>query len=110
MSDAVVNGLAGARGGIVAQLLTYPLQAVRFRSSLAWFWLSRLASWCDLGRVTQQSVKRSCECLSRSCCYRHSQFACNNTTSAESDLKLQESRMNGGRMELWPVSFAIDFT
>lgn len=28
MSDAVVNGLAGAGGGIVAVLLTYPLQAV----------------------------------------------------------------------------------
>ena len=28
MSDAVVNGLAGAGGGIIAQLLTYPLQAV----------------------------------------------------------------------------------
>jgi hypothetical protein len=28
MSDAVVNGLAGAGGGIVAQILTYPLQAV----------------------------------------------------------------------------------
>ena len=27
-----MNGLAGAGGGIVAQLLTYPLQAVRFRS------------------------------------------------------------------------------
>ncbi|BBN19526.1 solute carrier family 25 (peroxisomal adenine nucleotide transporter), member 17 [Marchantia polymorpha subsp. ruderalis] len=31
MSDAVVNGLAGAGGGIVAQLLTYPLQAVNTR-------------------------------------------------------------------------------
>lgn len=28
MSDAVVNGLAGAGGGFVAQVLTYPLQAV----------------------------------------------------------------------------------
>ncbi|XP_024527913.1 peroxisomal nicotinamide adenine dinucleotide carrier-like [Selaginella moellendorffii] len=28
MSDAVINGLAGAGGGLVAQLLTYPLQAV----------------------------------------------------------------------------------
>eukprot|EP00249_Psilotum_nudum_P020177 c27590_g1_i1 orf=513-1673(-) len=31
MSDAVVNGLAGAGGGIVAQLLTYPLQTVNTR-------------------------------------------------------------------------------
>lgn len=31
MSDAVVNGLAGAGGGIVAQILTYPLQAVNTR-------------------------------------------------------------------------------
>lgn len=31
MSDAVVNGLAGAGGGIVALLLTYPLQAVNTR-------------------------------------------------------------------------------
>ncbi|XP_024377489.1 peroxisomal nicotinamide adenine dinucleotide carrier isoform X2 [Physcomitrium patens] len=31
MSDAVVNGLAGAGGGIVAVLLTYPLQAVNTR-------------------------------------------------------------------------------
>eukprot|EP00850_Spirogloea_muscicola_P016927 SM000141S00871 [mRNA] locus=s141:98186:101185:- [translate_table: standard] len=31
MSDAVVNGLAGAGGGIIAQLLTYPLQAVNTR-------------------------------------------------------------------------------
>lgn len=31
MSDAAINGLAGAGGGIVAQLLTYPLQAVNTR-------------------------------------------------------------------------------
>ncbi|XP_073396598.1 peroxisomal nicotinamide adenine dinucleotide carrier isoform X2 [Physcomitrium patens] len=31
MSDAVVNGLAGAGGGFVAQVLTYPLQAVNTR-------------------------------------------------------------------------------
>lgn len=31
MSDALVNGLAGASGGIIAQLLTYPLQAVNTR-------------------------------------------------------------------------------
>lgn len=29
MSDAVINGLAGAGGGIIAQLITYPLQTVR---------------------------------------------------------------------------------
>jgi adenine nucleotide transporter 17 len=29
MSDALINGLAGAGGGIIAQLLTYPLQTVR---------------------------------------------------------------------------------
>ena len=28
MSDAVVNGLAGAGGGMVAQIITYPLQTV----------------------------------------------------------------------------------
>ena len=33
MSDALINGLAGAGGGIVAQLLTYPLQTVRPASS-----------------------------------------------------------------------------
>lgn len=31
MSDALVNGLAGAGGGIIAQILTYPLQAVNTR-------------------------------------------------------------------------------
>ena len=30
MSDALINGLAGAGGGIIAQLITYPLQTVRF--------------------------------------------------------------------------------
>ena len=29
MSDAAVNGLAGALGGIIAQILTYPIQTVR---------------------------------------------------------------------------------
>ena len=28
MSNAVVNGLAGAGGGIIAQIITYPLQTV----------------------------------------------------------------------------------
>ena len=28
MSDTLINGLAGAGGGIIAQLLTYPLQTV----------------------------------------------------------------------------------
>ncbi|KAJ7541893.1 hypothetical protein O6H91_10G081200 [Diphasiastrum complanatum] len=31
MSDAIVNGLAGAGGGLIAQLITYPLQAVNTR-------------------------------------------------------------------------------
>ncbi|XP_072996491.1 peroxisomal nicotinamide adenine dinucleotide carrier-like [Typha latifolia] len=31
MSDALINGLAGAAGGIIAQLLTYPLQTVNTR-------------------------------------------------------------------------------
>lgn len=31
MSDAVVNGLAGAGGGMVAQIITYPLQTVNTR-------------------------------------------------------------------------------
>eukprot|EP00250_Pteridium_aquilinum_P003931 c14194_g1_i1 orf=218-1318(-) len=31
MSDALVNGLAGAGGGIIAQIITYPLQAVNTR-------------------------------------------------------------------------------
>ncbi|KAF2296233.1 hypothetical protein GH714_036966 [Hevea brasiliensis] len=30
MSDALINGLAGAGGGIIAQLLTYPLQTVGY--------------------------------------------------------------------------------
>ncbi|KAK6145463.1 hypothetical protein DH2020_022283 [Rehmannia glutinosa] len=30
MSDALINGLAGAGGGIIAQLITYPLQTVRY--------------------------------------------------------------------------------
>lgn len=29
MSDALINGLAGAGGGIIAQLITYPLQTVQ---------------------------------------------------------------------------------
>ncbi|KAK8956452.1 Peroxisomal nicotinamide adenine dinucleotide carrier [Platanthera guangdongensis] len=28
MSDAIINGVAGAGGGIIAQLITYPLQTV----------------------------------------------------------------------------------
>ncbi|KAJ4824405.1 hypothetical protein Tsubulata_034447, partial [Turnera subulata] len=31
MSDALINGLAGAGGGIIAQLITYPLQTVNTR-------------------------------------------------------------------------------
>ncbi|CAN6295936.1 unnamed protein product [Urochloa humidicola] len=31
MSSAVVNGLAGAGGGIIAQIITYPLQTVNTR-------------------------------------------------------------------------------
>ncbi|KAG8096652.1 hypothetical protein GUJ93_ZPchr0013g35772 [Zizania palustris] len=31
MSDALINGVAGAGGGIIAQLLTYPLQTVNAR-------------------------------------------------------------------------------
>ncbi|XP_050385719.1 peroxisomal nicotinamide adenine dinucleotide carrier [Argentina anserina] len=31
MSDAAINGLAGAGGGIIAQLITYPLQTVNTR-------------------------------------------------------------------------------
>lgn len=31
MSDALINGLAGAGGGIIAQLLTYPLQTVQLQ-------------------------------------------------------------------------------
>ncbi|XP_059628030.1 peroxisomal nicotinamide adenine dinucleotide carrier-like [Cornus florida] len=31
MSDAVINGLAGAGGGIISQLITYPLQTVNTR-------------------------------------------------------------------------------
>lgn len=31
MSDAIVNGMAGAGGGIIAQLITYPLQTVNTR-------------------------------------------------------------------------------
>uniref|UniRef100_A0A7N0VED6 Uncharacterized protein n=1 Tax=Kalanchoe fedtschenkoi TaxID=63787 RepID=A0A7N0VED6_KALFE len=31
MSEALINGLAGAGGGIVAQLITYPLQTVTTR-------------------------------------------------------------------------------
>ncbi|XP_061973656.1 peroxisomal nicotinamide adenine dinucleotide carrier isoform X2 [Populus nigra] len=31
MSDALINGLAGAGGGIIAQLITYPLQSVNTR-------------------------------------------------------------------------------
>lgn len=33
MSDALINGLAGAGGGIIAQLLTYPLQTVSLHYS-----------------------------------------------------------------------------
>ncbi|KAM1245959.1 hypothetical protein ACFX15_036459 [Malus domestica] len=31
MSDALINGLAGAGGGIIAQLITYPLHTVNAR-------------------------------------------------------------------------------
>lgn len=31
MSDALINGLAGAGGGIIAQLITYPLQTVQLQ-------------------------------------------------------------------------------
>ncbi|XP_068638289.1 peroxisomal nicotinamide adenine dinucleotide carrier-like [Aristolochia californica] len=31
MSDALINGLAGAGGGIIAQLITYPQQTVNTR-------------------------------------------------------------------------------
>ncbi|KAK8935129.1 Peroxisomal nicotinamide adenine dinucleotide carrier [Platanthera zijinensis] len=31
MSDAIINGVAGAGGGIIAQLITYPLQTVNTR-------------------------------------------------------------------------------
>ncbi|XP_022943022.1 peroxisomal nicotinamide adenine dinucleotide carrier-like isoform X2 [Cucurbita moschata] len=31
MSDALINGLAGAGGGVIAQLITYPLQTVNTR-------------------------------------------------------------------------------
>eukprot|EP01018_Ginkgo_biloba_P028669 Gb_13403 [translate_table: standard] len=31
MSDALVNGLAGAGGGIIAQIVTYPLQSLNTR-------------------------------------------------------------------------------
>ena len=37
MSDALINGLAGAGGGIIAQLITYPLQTVRFSLTLFFF-------------------------------------------------------------------------
>lgn len=41
MSDAVINGLAGAGGGIIAQLITYPLQTVRvFLLIVIWFFSS----------------------------------------------------------------------
>lgn len=38
MSEALINGLAGAGGGIIAQLITYPLQTVR-----TWFQILRLS-------------------------------------------------------------------
>lgn len=36
MSDALINGLAGAGGGIIAQLITYPLQTVNTRQQTEW--------------------------------------------------------------------------
>jgi hypothetical protein len=33
-SNALANGLAGAGGGIIAQIITYPLQTVRYPLSL----------------------------------------------------------------------------
>lgn len=32
-SNAIANGLAGAGGGIIAQIITYPLQAVYHKFS-----------------------------------------------------------------------------
>lgn len=57
MSDALINGLAGAGGGIIAQLITYPLQTVRiwfqkiilFAFSLKFFQLG-LCLRCQRGR------------------------------------------------------------
>jgi len=37
MSDALINGLAGAGGGIIAQLITYPLQTVSLFSPSFYF-------------------------------------------------------------------------
>jgi len=37
MSDALINGLAGAGGGIIAQLITYPLSTVRIRCQKSHF-------------------------------------------------------------------------
>lgn len=53
-SDALVNGVAGACGGILAQFLTYPLQAVslatpchdlELASAEAGSWSFMLPSW-----------------------------------------------------------------
>ena len=74
MSDALINGLAGAGGGIIAQLITYPLQTVPFPLikfytyiciyiyiylyvssfvfSCCWF------VWCDLQVNTRQQTER----------------------------------------------------
>jgi len=43
MSEALINGLAGAGGGIIAQLITYPLSTVRIRFKRSDFFL--LFSW-----------------------------------------------------------------
>lgn len=58
MSDALINGLAGAGGGIIAQLITYPLQTVRIAPDLyvfPVFWVTSAWTsfwWICVGKYT----------------------------------------------------------
>jgi adenine nucleotide transporter 17 len=54
MSDAVVNGLAGAGGGIVSQVLTYPLLAVNTRQQT-----DRQAKAENVGQHVEAAVSSS---------------------------------------------------
>lgn len=60
MSDAVINGLAGAGGGIIAQLITYPLQTVRHAPATN-LCLGLPALWCTEISAAQVNARQQTE-------------------------------------------------
>ncbi|XP_043723667.1 peroxisomal nicotinamide adenine dinucleotide carrier-like [Telopea speciosissima] len=59
MSNAVVNGLAGAGGGIIAQIITYPLQTVNTRQQTDRIAKKGLISDSNSGRESFSSQSHS---------------------------------------------------